>query len=176
VAPSRAPVQGLGWAFLLTLLAGCAAPPAGQTVDLPTPDRATFAPVGEVLGTHCGTMDCHGAPERNLRVYGIYGERLGDDMVPGNGSTTEEELTATWQSLVAIDPERLAAIVVDRGRSAEEWIVVTKGRGAERHKGGARLRAGSPGDRCLLSWLAGAVDPAACAEASATLPPGGEEW
>jgi hypothetical protein len=130
------------------------------------PDRATFPMVHEALLPRCGTLDCHGRRERNLRFYGASGRRLDPGGVPGVDETTEAELDATYRSMVGLEPEILRAVVHDHGRAPERLTLVRKARGTEHHRPGPLLRAGDAADRCLISWLASAVDEAACAEAA----------
>jgi len=162
--------------LLAAVTLACSGPSSDETWSPTVPPPESFPPVGEVLGVHCGTLDCHGSLERNLRIYGIYGLRLAQDGVTGFGSTTEAAYRATYDAIVAIQPEVLSAIVKDGGRNPERWIVITKGRGAEVHVGEDRLPMGSDGDRCLTSWLAGPADETACLNAASIVPPGGEAW
>jgi hypothetical protein len=155
---------------------GCSGPAEGETFVPTVPPPESFRPLGDVLEVHCGTLDCHGSQERNLRIYGTYGIRLAPDGVSGTGSTTEEEYRATYDAIIAIQPEVLSTIVQEGGSRPERWIVVTKGRGTEVHVGEGQLPAGSSGDVCLTSWLAGLPNDAACVDASTLLPPGGDEW
>ena len=60
----------------------------------------------------------------------------------------------------------MAQVVLSGGREPERLSLIRKGRGAEHHKGGTRLPAGSDGDRCIVSWLRNAVDADACAAAA----------
>jgi hypothetical protein len=146
-------------AALLPFLAGCSGPPnEEETISLPSQEQ--FAPVGYVFGAHCGTLDCHGAPARNLRIYGINGHRLGASDVTGFGGTTEEELRATYESIVALQPERLAAIVQAGGEPAGDWLVLGKARGRIAHTGGQQFVPGQAPDTCVTSWLAGRFDDA----------------
>ncbi|HEX3598375.1 MAG TPA: hypothetical protein VHU80_24875, partial [Polyangiaceae bacterium] len=126
------------------------------------PAREGFEAVNAILEPHCGTLDCHGSPARNFRVYGVYGLRASGGDVTGSPDTTDAEVDATYDAIVALEPETLGAVYAEHGRSPERWIVVGKARGIEKHTGGLRLPAGSDGDRCLVSWLAGAVDETSC--------------
>jgi hypothetical protein len=151
----------------------CAGPPSDGVFVIDAPPAAGFSVVSDALEARCGTLDCHGSAARNFRIYGIYGVRLQPN-VTGNISTTEEEYRATYESLVAIQPEALGRIVQEHGVNPERWIVFTKGRGTEHHKGGTRMREGDNTDRCLTSWIVGAIDNAACTQsANVGAPDGG---
>lgn len=135
-----------------------------QGVGLRVPSRDEFDAVDAVLEPHCGTLDCHGSPARNFRVYGVYGLRLNGRDVTGSPDTTEAEVTATYQAIVGVDPESLSAVFHDRGRDAQRWLVMRKARGVENHKGGSPLPSGTHGDRCLLAWISGSTDQTECSE------------
>jgi hypothetical protein len=154
--------------FFPTLPPGPA--PAGDGgVDL---SRDPFRKLSDVLEARCGTLDCHGASARNFRVYGTAGLRLPPN-VPGKSSTTDPEYQKTYESLVLIQPEILSRIYRDHGAQPQRWIIITKGRGAEHHKGGSRMTPGDPADRCITTWLTGATDVDACIAGADTQPPGG---
>jgi hypothetical protein len=144
---------------LLPVLAGCNGPPNPEEAFV-LPSREQFAPVGYVFGANCGTLDCHGDPARNLRVYGINGQRLSASDVTGFGGTTEGELRATYDSIVVIQPEQLAAIVQAGGDPEDDWLVLGKGRGRIEHAGGQQFIPGRAADSCVTSWLAGRFDEA----------------
>jgi hypothetical protein len=149
--------------FALSLLACAPADeerPAGQ--DLALPDRATFAPVADALQIGCGTLDCHGQPGRNLRLYGARGLRLQEGDTSAAGATTAAEYDASYWSLVGLEPERLSDVVADRGARPERLALVRKPRGRELHKGGTLMEPSDDLDRCLVRWLAGVPDQAAC--------------
>lgn len=157
----------------------CACAPASDdpSVTLRSPLRADFSAVSAVLELRCGTLDCHGAPARNLRIFGVYGLRENGLDVSGGSATTELEVDATYDSVVGLEPEVLSRVTAQKGASAARWIVISKGRNLEAHRGGARLTENSPADICLTSWLAGAVDSAACAADSfGPVPLAGEAW
>ena len=166
--PGRA-IAG-SWAIgLAALAAACApAPDRDERVAIVSPDRAAFPPVAAFLEHGCGTLDCHGQIGRNLRLYGFDGLRLSSADVPGGQPTTSDETEADFHSVIGLEPELMAAVVADGGAHPERLTLVRKGRGTEHHKGGALIKVGDAQDRCLLSWLANAVDPTACADALKT--------
>ena len=159
---------------VVALCCACSGPAGDQIyVPNPPPYDPSFNFVGDALEAHCGTLDCHGSAARNLRVYGIDGLRAGQGLFPGSALTSAQEYEDTYASLIAIQPEVLTEVVADHGARPERWIVITKGRGTEHHKGGTRMQPGDDTDHCLLSWLALTVDQDACNRASSVIPPGG---
>ena len=168
MTPPKSKRSAVGrWLPVLAALAqGCAAAPDdGARVAIVAPALATFPPVATFLEQRCGTLDCHGQVGRNLRLYGFDGLRLSAADVPGGGPTTSDEMDADFRSLVALEPEILAAVMADGGARPERLTLVRKGRGTEHHKGGALVMPGDAQDLCLLGWLASAVDAVACADA-----------
>ncbi len=157
---------------LLALFAvGCSRPDPDATVPLAALAEAeSFRPLSDALGTGCASLDCHGQPGRNLRLYDARGLRLDPADSPGNGATTDAELAANHRSLVGLEPALTDTVLTEAGARPERLTVVRKARGAESHKGGSIWFPGSPGDRCLVSWLAGTLDPEACT-AAATVEP-----
>lgn len=138
---------------------------------LHTPARATFSQVADALQPSCGTLDCHGQRPRNLRLYGGRGMRLDPKGNSADEPTTDAEYQASFLSLTWLEPEALDAVVTSGGQDPERLSLVRKARGVERHKGGTQMQPGDALDRCLLSWLTGAVDADACARvASAPRP------
>lgn len=143
---------------------GCSSPDAGARVDAIGPDAAQFVYVAPVLSKRCGSIDCHGGTFRNMRVYGYGGLRLGaatSPDVPAN--LTPEEVSATYDSVVGLEPEIMREVVQSGGIGVERLTFVRKGRGDEEHKGHRRITPGDPSDRCITTWLAGNVDMNACA-------------
>jgi len=134
-------------------------PDAGSHANVAT---ANFRLVADVLIGHCGTLDCHGNIARNFRIYDVSGLRLPPN-VTGQGGTTDAEYEKTYESLVMIQPEVLSTIYKQGGAHPERWIMITKARGTEVHKGGTPWHAGSDPDRCLTSWISNATDATACA-------------
>jgi hypothetical protein len=140
-----------------TGLACAPSPDASARVALVAPDLASFAPVSDLLDHRCGSLDCHGAVGRNLRLVGHEGLRLDTADVPGGIPTTAAEIAANYASVVDLEPELMAAVFADGGARPERLTLVRKARGTENHKGGALIMVGDAQDRCLTSWLAGAV-------------------
>jgi hypothetical protein len=62
-------------------------------------------------------------------------------------------------------------VLADSGRQPEGLTLIRKERGMEHHKGNAIFRANDDGDRCLVSWVSGTVDPAPCQRASKIVRP-----
>ena len=143
---------------------GCSSPDASARVDPVGPDAAQFAYVAPVLSRRCGSIDCHGSMFRNMRVYGYGGLRAGaatSPDVPAN--LTAEEVTATYDSVIGLEPEIMRDVVKAGGAGVERLTFVRKARGDEEHKGHRRITPGDSSDRCITTWLAGSVDTAACA-------------
>ena len=155
------------WAALVGIgvVASCATPDAGQRTNIVGPDRASFAPVAAFVGHRCGSLDCHGSRYRNLRIWGHDGMRLAVGDTPGGAVTTADELDATYQSIVELEPEAMSAVVADHGASPERLTLVRKARGVEKHTGGSILVPGDPRDACIVSWLSGSTDAPACGQA-----------
>lgn len=167
----------IGMAALWMFLGACGDQDPSPRAPLPLPPSESFAAVSSVLQPNCGTLDCHGSPVRNFRVYGERGLRADGASNVGTSDTTPAEIEATYESIVTLEPERLSDAFLRRGEGIERWLVVSKARGRERHVGGIRLPAGSPGDRCLVSWASGAFDPSACtADVFGPIPREGETW
>jgi hypothetical protein len=136
------------------------------------PSATDFREVSNVLERRCGTMDCHGDPARPFIVFGQNALRRpggessaadpGGYFAGGPEPTTDFELEGTLQSACGLDPEEMDA-VVQGTESPDNLTLVRKPRLVESHKGGRLWPTGSTeGDRCLVSWILGAVDIAAC--------------
>jgi hypothetical protein len=127
------------------------------------------ANVQPVVEHKCGSLDCHGQLPRGLRVYGKNSLRLANDagLVVGSGATTRDEARATYESIMALQPEKMDAFAREPAPRPESdaygLLLLTKPLAIERHRPGATLRKGEPAERCILSWLVGAVDVASCA-------------
>jgi hypothetical protein len=134
----------------------------GPDARLAAPDRATFVPVDNVLQASCGTLDCHGQVGRSLRLYGSRGLRWSKTGNPADDATTPEEYDHSYWSVIGLEPEVMSDVVKDHGRNPERLTMVRKARELEHHKGSKVFTAGDDRDRCLTSWLAGALDADAC--------------
>ena len=139
--------------------------------ELRSPDRGTFPLVADALERRCSTLDCHGRPERNLRLYSGPGLRLAPGDVPGSGATTEAEYGASFESVVGLEPEVMSLVVAERGKAPERLTLVRKARGSESHKGGAVIVLGDESDQCLTSWLSSSANEEACAKAREIMSP-----
>jgi hypothetical protein len=150
--------------------AACAEDVPRGSVPFAAPDRTQFDEVSPALVTRCGSLDCHGTPYRNLRLFGMFGLRLDPNHKPdtklnADSEAGQREITANYDAVVALEPEIMTEVVREpTAAHAGRLTLVRKGRGLERHKGGRRLVPDDPADRCLLSWLTGQVDVAACQE------------
>jgi hypothetical protein len=141
------------------------APSGAGAGELQAPSRADFKLVGDALVSGCGTLDCHGQPGRNLRLYGNHGLRLRAEDNPGGSPTTDAEYDATYWSTIGLEPEILAEVVLAKGAKPERLQLFRKARGTDKHKGGLLMKEGDPMDRCLLTWLSGKMDETVCTAA-----------
>lgn len=156
----------------LGLAAACSAPPSDSRFVATAPDRATFAPVADLLVHRCGSLDCHGSAARNLRLYGYSGLRLSPKDKPSAppATTTNDEYDADYLSVVGLEPELLSQVVAQGGANPERLTLVRKAQGLEAHKGATLFFAGDDQVACLDSWLASHTDTAACVRAVQTTP------
>lgn len=147
---------------------GCVAEvgPTSVSTELRAPVRVGFEGVADGLQPSCGTLDCHGQAGRNLRLFGERGLRLAADENPGEGATTPAEYEANYWSLVALEPEALSSVLAAAGANPERLILIRKGRGTTRHKGGAQAPENGPLDQCVVGWLRGAIPTEACRTAA----------
>ncbi len=164
-------VVALGAALVAAgVVSSCSAVPADARIgiDAPSGSEAEFGGVGDYLVHRCGSLDCHGQMSRNLRVFGCEGMRLDPKARPGcapplGGSfTTPAEHTATYRSLVGLEPTVMSVVVDGHGAHPELLTFVRKARGLEAHKGGTLITPGDDQDVCITSWLAGQTDLTAC--------------
>lgn len=151
-------------ALVMAMLVGCSTVDEAR-VDLREPDPATFPAVSDALAHSCGSLDCHGQVGRNFRMYWANGLRLAPGARPGEGVTSADEYQATYRSLIALEPFTLD-LVIKKEIPVDKLTLVRKARGSESHKGGGQIAAGSDADRCLTSWLLGALDAEACKRAT----------
>jgi hypothetical protein len=150
-------------AVVAVMIVGCSSVDESR-VDYREPDFATFPAVADALAPSCATLDCHGQVGRNFRFYWYRGLRLRSDARPGEGTTTPDEYRMTYRSLIALEPAQLDKVM--RGEaSVDSLTFVRKARGTESHKGNTAI-GGTDADRCLITWIAGALDSEACKRAS----------
>lgn len=131
------------------------------------PDRAQFERVSPALGARCGSLDCHGSPYRNLRLFGPNGLRLDPAHLPEtkikqDSEAGQREVQANYEAVVGLEPEVMTVVLAEGGRGAERLSLVRKAYGQDDHKGVRAIAPGDAADRCVLSWIRGAVDTAAC--------------
>lgn len=151
----------------------CTETPADQTitVDAPFSSEASFGPVSNFLDHRCGSLDCHGSLSRNFIIWGCEGLRVEPYDVPicsraqGGRSTTTQEHQNTYNSLVALEPTVMSTVIASHGQNPDLLTFVRKARGEDAHKGGTLVMPGDNQDVCITSWLAGATDTIACANA-----------
>lgn len=157
---------------------------------------ATAGGVSAVFERSCASIDCHGNESRALRLYSQYGLRLppgvstvveeetpgaadagsipfdeeedaGPAPIPGSVPTTPEEVLANYQSIVSLEPRIMQAVI--KGGDPYQLLLLKKPLQVETHKGGPALSKGRDAERCIVSWLKGTVEKAACT-ASSRLP------
>jgi hypothetical protein len=97
--------------------------------------------------------------------------RLSPDDRPGvdGGVTKEAEHDANYASVIGLEPELTAQVYAQGGDRPERLTLIRKARLEEHHEGRAAAPRGGDADRCIVSWLTGSLDSAACA-AAATYP------
>jgi hypothetical protein len=146
-------------------------------------DAAPLTSAADFFDHRCGSLDCHGNPQRNLQFWGCMGQRLpvdagpdGTPIVPGCRSsggvnTTSAEYEASYRSLVGLEPEVMSEVVAAGANGNPDLLTfVRKARGEESHKGGTLVTPGDTQDLCMTAWLTGPSNTAACANAIATTP------
>jgi hypothetical protein len=155
------------WPFILFFLVAACERPNGDA-HLGLPPREGFEPVSNTLHAHCGSLDCHGQPGRNLRLYGMNGLRLDRTDRPGvdGGVTRDREHDENYASVVGLEPELTSEVFRDGGQLVERLTLVRKARGVEAHEGLVAAARGSDVDRCITSWLGGSTDAEACTAAA----------
>ncbi len=149
-----------------------------------TPSLQAYDPVvNDFLVKRCATLDCHGQSGRALRLYSRRGLRRIEsppivdvdnpifdaatyDAAARASSLTKEEVRDNFEAVVGLQPELMSQVIEHRA-DADDLLLVRKPRDlAERHKGGHFLTRGDPGDTCVRSWLAGAVEVEQCRRAA----------
>ena len=121
------------------------------------PPRDGFESVADAMEPSCGTLDCHGQPDRDLRLFGGRGLRLDPADSSKDGDTKPSEYGANYWSVVGLEPEILSTVVAEGGRDPERWILIRKGRGTTRHKGGTLMHPNDDLDACIVEWLRGNI-------------------
>ena len=150
----------------LALGLACSAPPTNARFIATPPSRDQFPAVAQMFVHTCGTLDCHGAIARNFRIWGNTGMRWASTDVPSALTvTTSDEMDATFESLVGLEPEIMSAVVESGGASPDRLTFLRKARGTESHKPGQIITTGDDRDVCITSWLTGTTDQTACANA-----------
>jgi hypothetical protein len=156
---------------VVSLLSACSSAPSDSRIGVIAPNASEEAfgkPVGNFLGHRCGSLDCHGQPGRNLRVWSCEGMRFSPNDVSickrslGGASTTEAEHQATYRSIVGLEPAAMSEVVANHGRDPELLTFIRKPRGTEAHKGGTLFVPGDDQDVCVTSWLSGRTNLTAC--------------
>lgn len=153
----------------------CSGPPKGElarkTSTRAAPGSFRSDGVTTVLERRCGSLDCHGSITRNMRIYSERGLRLPDPdggATPGSGSTTLDEITANYQSVMTLEPETMNEVL--DGADPYKLLLVKKPLEIEKHKGGPTIKRGDDAERCLVTWLSAdlsnPIDKAACSRAA----------
>jgi len=87
-------------------LLACSAPEPSPYAAQALPDEATFGPVAQMLDVRCGSLGCHGAVGRNLRLYGSAGLRLSPSdrpLAPPHPCNTQDEDAQDYMSVVDLE-------------------------------------------------------------------------
>jgi hypothetical protein len=159
---------GVGVAVLLGIAACSSVQQQRIGIDAPSGSEAEFGTVADYLEHRCGSLDCHGQADRNLRIWGCEGMRLDPSDIPscnrllGGRPTTTDEHQATYRSLVGLEPSVMTEVVQDHGQDPELLTFVRKAIGTEPHAGGQLITPGDAQDVCITSWLAGDTNTTAC--------------
>jgi len=144
-----------------------------QEVPAPPFEPNAFRPVSAVLERRCGTIDCHGAMPRPLRIYGQYGlrryepegspnvEDYAEYYSGGKEPTTFAELQDNYRSLCGLEPELIGQVFLKKA-DPQVLTLIRKARLLEKHKGGLLWNKGEEGDLCLTNFLTGNVDTTPC--------------
>ncbi len=157
-------------ALVLGSALACSIPSSSATVGIlaPSDSMTEWVPVADYLEHRCGTLDCHGNPQRNWVSWGCEGLRADPTNSGGCGltatspNTTSVEYEDTYRSLVALEPVTMSEVVSSGGQNPDLLTFIRKARGEENHKGGALVVPGDPQDLCMTSWLAGSTDAMSC--------------
>ncbi len=145
-------------------VASCAVQNTRIGIEAPPYSETSFKPLGDFLVYRCGTLDCHGQPGRNLRIWGANGMRLDPEASAnsdfGGPPTTNDEYVATYRSLVGLEPQVMTTVWTGcQGQNGpdggadypppevchpELLTFVQKARGTEKHKGGQLICLSPP--------------------------------
>jgi hypothetical protein len=162
------------WMTALTAVVGgsaCSSVDSTAVSPLALPDRDQFINQGvsAFMEKRCGALDCHGQIGRPLRIYSVNGLRksVGPKGTRDVRGTTPDELNDNYFAVVGLEPEEISQARITEG-AFTDFLLLKKPLSIEgggvRHKGGPVLRSTDPGFECLISWIAGAVDSAKCAD------------
>jgi hypothetical protein len=148
-------------ALVLVWPSGCT--PSDARIGVDAPDYTIFPPAADLLAYRCGSLDCHGSPQRNFVIWSCYGLRLDQDAAPGcrnmgGTNTTPDEYAATFRSLVGLEPAVMSEVVQSHGQNPDLLTFVRKARGEESHKGGTLFVPGDNQDTCIADWLQDSSD------------------
>jgi hypothetical protein len=168
----------MGFALALGLTGAALSLPACSTpVDgrftVAAPDRASFPDVAQAMVQHCGSLDCHGNRYRNLRLYGNIGLRWDSKDHPlSPPCTTSAEVDQDFDSVVGLEPEAMNTVAANHGAQPDDLLMIRKARGSESHKGFVVMVPGDDLDNCIVGWLQGQPNKAACQRSGPpTVPP-----
>jgi hypothetical protein len=172
---SRLLVLAIAAAGAAVSVSACSGPDRGEKLTQKVGTRASpgsfrNARVSAVFEKRCGSIDCHGTVDRSLRIYSKDGLRLPDKgNVPGGTDTTADEISANYQSLMNLEPER-SNEVIDGADPETTLLFVKKPLETEKHKGGPALKKGDVAYNCIVSWLteeaSKPVNASACGDAA----------
>jgi hypothetical protein len=167
---------------------GCSFAPSDARIGVDAPSFQQYTAddgtmqltsVSDFMDHRCGSLDCHGNPQRNLQIWGCFGMRVavdGQAIYPGCRSTggmntTAQEYEDSYRSLVGLEPAVMSQVVSAGANGNPDLLTyVRKARGEESHKGGMLVTPGDDGDLCITTWLTGPSNTAACAAAIANTP------
>jgi hypothetical protein len=160
----------LALGFGAVAVAACSDTPDGtEKITAGPVDAADFPPlVDPVFERHCASLDCHGSIATPMRLYSQNGLRMPNEagVAPGNGSTTQVEITANYDSIIAIEPEKITDVAKNKG-DPYSLLILKKPLAIESHKGGPAISKGDDAETCISSWIKGTVDKTACTNGAA---------
>jgi hypothetical protein len=176
-----------GAAFALAATFGCSFAPSDARIGVDAPSIQQFmaddgtmplTSAADFLDHRCGSLDCHGNPQRNFQIWGCNGQRLlaSPPIYPGcrasgGTNTTLAEYDSSFRSLVGLEPAVMSDVVQAGSNGNPDLLTfVRKARGEESHKGGVLVTPGDDQDLCMTAWITGPSNTEACARAIATTP------